>query len=167
MKKCTICGRSFACTDTRLNCYVSGCHGLLLPAERSGVLQGCLPSANCSAEAGAEARQDSLISSPVPPKEAIPAAPEIRDIVEAIRQEDLRHSMPVLTDDTYTALAWKRWARALPGKTIADTIMLVCANCIRPGTKLEAQFLEAYMRLKNTKRRTLPAQRERAIRRNR
>lgn len=40
-------------------------------AERSGVPQGCLPSANCSAEAGAEAKPNSLISSVVPPKEAV------------------------------------------------------------------------------------------------
>ena len=40
-------------------------------AKRSGVLQGCLPSTNCSAEARAEAHSDSLINSVVPPKKAI------------------------------------------------------------------------------------------------
>lgn len=40
-------------------------------AERSGAAQPCLPSANCCAEAGAEARVSSLISSPVAPKEAV------------------------------------------------------------------------------------------------
>lgn len=35
-------------------------------AERSEVLQGCPPSANCSAGAGADAQSDSLNSSPVP-----------------------------------------------------------------------------------------------------
>lgn len=43
----------------------------ILRAKRSGVAQPCLPSTNCSAEAGAEAHSDSLINSVVPPKEAI------------------------------------------------------------------------------------------------
>lgn len=45
-----------------------------LEAERSGVLQGCLPSANCSAGAGADAQPDSLISSVVPREESDPMA---------------------------------------------------------------------------------------------
>lgn len=44
---------------------------LLENAERSGVLQGCPHSANCSAGARADAQPDSLISSPVPREEVI------------------------------------------------------------------------------------------------
>lgn len=40
-------------------------------AERSEVLQGCPPSANCSAGAGADAQPNSLISSPVPREKAV------------------------------------------------------------------------------------------------
>lgn len=42
------------------------------PAERSGVPQGCLPSANCSARPPAVAPKDSLISSVVPREKAEP-----------------------------------------------------------------------------------------------
>ena|SRR5689334_1670439 len=46
--------------------------------------QGCLPSANCSAEAGAEAQPNSLISSVVPPKEAVlPLTPK-EDAIEVM-----------------------------------------------------------------------------------
>jgi len=41
-------------------------------AERSEVLQGCLPSANCSARPSAVAPNDSLISSVVPREKAEP-----------------------------------------------------------------------------------------------
>lgn len=40
-------------------------------AERSGVPQGCLPSANCSAGAGADAPSDSMNSSVVPRETAV------------------------------------------------------------------------------------------------
>jgi hypothetical protein len=50
---------------------------LIGKAERSEVLQGCPPSANCSAGAGADARNDSLISSPVPREKAELSASEI------------------------------------------------------------------------------------------
>lgn len=54
-------------------------------AERSGVLQGCLPSANCSAGARADARNDSLNSSVVPRETAVfPALPNGITRAEAV-----------------------------------------------------------------------------------
>lgn len=83
--KCEICGHHMKPSD-RLQTSLGMIHIGPCPseAERSGVLQGCLPSANCSAEAGAEAQPNSLISSPVPPKEAI------RSGVELIAEERKR-----------------------------------------------------------------------------
>jgi hypothetical protein len=59
-------------------------------AKRSEVLQGCPPSANCSAGAGADARNDSLIGSPVPREKAVfPALPSgmtREEVVEGLRE---------------------------------------------------------------------------------
>ena len=76
--KCSICNRDikdsedYATSVTLSVCYCVDC---FFNAKRSGVPQGCLPSANGSAGAGADAPNNSLISSVVPREEAEPPGP--------------------------------------------------------------------------------------------
>lgn len=63
--------------------------GKLSETERSEAPQGCLPSANCSAGAGADARSDSLISSVVPREKAVGRGSLIRNISRLQEQNRL------------------------------------------------------------------------------
>lgn len=85
--KCTKCGREIMDGEEWDALKADVQHiSCPLKAERSEVLQGCPPSANCSAGAGADAQPNSLISSPVPREKAVLSGVEL---IEAERQRQI------------------------------------------------------------------------------
>jgi hypothetical protein len=124
--------------------------------ERSEALQGCLPSANCSAGAGADALSDSLNSSVVPREKAEPAGTSVSSgqwTVHVIGPDDIYEE-----PDELTAL---RHANAL-NQYIADDRR---ANGFRPNEPFALAVVKQ-AGLEASAPPALPPQGERALARN-
>lgn len=104
---CEHCGEEVGDRNSHVNPgFIGGpLYSCPLKAERSGVLQGCLPSTNCCAGAGADAHSDSLINSVVAREEAEPAAMFVVEVMvvnletkksewrEIVRYKDASHAV--------------------------------------------------------------------------